>query len=95
MKAATPVPMAFCSAQPTEDLKHHFNAEVSRKDLYETYLLAFKACVQGSQGRGSDGSTTRDKWTALLCGSGRTLQNIPRKKWDFKGVTSYQTAGYP
>ena len=29
-----------------EDLRHSFNAEVSIQDLYETYLPAFKVCVQ-------------------------------------------------
>ena len=29
-----------------EDLRHEFDAKVSRQDLYETYLPAFKACVQ-------------------------------------------------
>ena len=29
-----------------EDLRHSFNAECSTQDLYETYLPAFKACVQ-------------------------------------------------
>ena len=29
-----------------EGMRHYFNAEVSKKDLYETYLPAFKACVQ-------------------------------------------------
>ncbi|MFQ9510631.1 MAG: glycoside hydrolase family 3 protein, partial [Lachnospiraceae bacterium] len=29
-----------------EDLRHGFNAEVTTMDLYETYLPAFKACVQ-------------------------------------------------
>ena len=29
-----------------EDVRHSFNAEVSKQDLYETYLPAFKACVE-------------------------------------------------
>ena len=34
-----------------EGMRHYFNAEVSKKDLYETYLPAFKACVQEGHGR--------------------------------------------
>ena len=29
-----------------EDLRHQFNVDVEKQDLYETYLPAFRACVQ-------------------------------------------------
>ena len=35
--------------------RHHFDARPSERDLYETYLPAFRALVRGGQGRVGDG----------------------------------------
>ena len=67
-----------------EDLRHHFNAEVSRKDLYETYLPAFKACVQEAKVEAVMGAYNRTNGQPC-CGSEELLQNILRKKWGFQG----------
>ena len=67
-----------------EDLRHHFNAEVSKKDLYETYLPAFKACVQEAKVEAVMGAYNRTNGQPC-CGSEELLQNILRKKWGFQG----------
>lgn len=66
-----------------ERLRHEFNALPSKQDLWETYLPAFKALVDA-------------KVEAVMCAYNRTnnepccgntflLQDVLRKKWDFKG----------
>ena len=60
------------------------DAEVSRKDLYETYLPAFKACVQEAKVEAVMGAYNRTNGQPC-CGSEELLQNILRKKWGFQG----------
>lgn len=67
-----------------EDLRHEFNAEVSRQDLYETYLPAFKACVQEAKVEAVMGAYNRTNGEPC-CGSKTLLQDILRKEWGFKG----------
>jgi len=66
-----------------EKLRHGFDAEVSRKDLWETYLPAFHALVDA-------------KVEAVMCAYNRTngeaccgntylLQDVLRDQWGFKG----------
>ena len=74
----------FAVHSGSEDLRHHFNAEVSRKDLYETYLPAFKACVQEAKVEAVMGAYNRTNGQPC-CGSEELLQNILRKKWGFQG----------
>jgi len=67
-----------------EKLRHVFNAEVSPKDLWETYLPAFHALVSDA------------KVEAVMCAYNRTndeaccantylLQDVLRNQWGFKG----------
>jgi beta-glucosidase len=70
-----------------EKLRHNFNAEVSKKDLFETYLPAFKTLVEGGV------ETVMGAYNRTLgepCGgSTYLLKEILRGKWGFKGhVTS-------
>ncbi len=67
-----------------EDLRHEFNAEVSRQDLYETYLPAFKACVQEAKVEAVMGAYNRTNGEPC-CGSKTLLQDILREEWGFKG----------
>lgn len=67
-----------------EDMRHHFNAEVSTQDLYETYLPAFKACVQEAGVEAVMGAYNRTNGKPC-CGSDELLQDILRKKWGFQG----------
>jgi beta-glucosidase len=71
-----------------EDQRHSFNAEVSGQDLYETYLPAFKACVQEAGVEAVMGAYNRTNGEPC-CGSKTLLKDILRGKWGFKGhVTS-------
>lgn len=71
-----------------EDVRHSFNAEVSKQDLYETYLPAFKACVQEAKVETVMGAYNRTNGEAC-CGSKTLLQDILRDEWGFDGhVTS-------
>lgn len=67
-----------------EDVRHSFNAEVSDKDLYETYLPAFKACVQEGGVESVMGAYNRVNGEAA-CASPRLLQKILRDEWGFEG----------
>ncbi|WP_100613317.1 glycoside hydrolase family 3 C-terminal domain-containing protein [Confluentibacter citreus] len=66
-----------------EQVRHEFNAEVSQKDLWETYLPAFKALVNANV-------------ESVMCAYNRTngepccssnylITEVLRNKWDFKG----------
>lgn len=71
-----------------EDVRHSFNAEVSQQDLYETYLPAFKACVQEAGVEAVMGAYNRTNGEPC-CGSKTLLQDILRDDWGFEGhVTS-------
>lgn len=67
-----------------EDLRHRFNAVVSKQDLYETYLPAFKACVQEGKVEAVMGAYNRTNGEPC-CGSPTLLQDILRKEWGFEG----------
>ncbi|MEG0566027.1 MAG: glycoside hydrolase family 3 N-terminal domain-containing protein, partial [Hungatella sp.] len=67
-----------------EDLRHSFNAEVSKQDLYETYLPAFKACVQEGKAEAVMGAYNRMNGEPC-CGSKTLLLDILRKDWGFEG----------
>lgn len=71
-----------------EDIRHSFNAVVSKQDLYETYLPAFKACVEEADVESVMGAYNRTN-EEPCCGSKLLLQDILRQEWGFKGhVTS-------
>lgn len=67
-----------------EDLRHSFNAVVSKQDLRETYLPAFKACVQEGHAEAVMGAYNRTNG-APCCGNKELLQDILRKEWGFQG----------
>ncbi len=67
-----------------EDLRHEFNAEVSAKDLWETYLPAFEACVKEAQVESIMGAYNRTNGEPC-CGSFFLLRDILREQWNFKG----------
>ena len=67
-----------------EGLRHSFDAVVSRQDLYETYLPAFKACVQEAKVEAVMGAYNRTNGEPC-CGSKTLLQAILRKEWGFEG----------
>lgn len=67
-----------------EDLRHEFNAEAGVQDMYETYLPAFKACVQEAGVEAVMGAYNRTNGEPC-CGSKTLLQDILREEWGFKG----------
>ena len=67
---------------PEKD-RHTFNAVVSKKDLFETYLPAFKALVQaGVESVMGAYNRTLDE---ACCASNFLLKDILRGRWHFKG----------
>lgn len=71
-----------------ESERHSFNAEVSEKDLRETYLPAFKELVQEAGVEAVMGAYNRTNGEPC-CGSKTLLSDILRDEWGFKGhVTS-------
>jgi len=67
-----------------EDIRHSFNAVVSRQDLYETYLPAFKACVQEGHVEAVMGAYNCVNGYPC-CGNRQLLIDILRKQWGFEG----------
>ena len=67
-----------------ETLRHGFNAEVSDKDLYETYLWAFKYCVDHADPSAVMGAYNRVNGEAC-CASKTLLENILRGEFGFSG----------
>lgn len=67
-----------------EDLRHRFNAVATKQDMYETYLPAFKACVQEAKVEAVMGAYNRTNGEPC-CGSHTLLQDILRKEWGFEG----------
>lgn len=68
---------------PEKD-RHHFNAVVSKKDLYETYLPAFKKSVKEAKVESIMGAYNRTNGEAC-CASVTLLQKILREEWGFNG----------
>jgi beta-glucosidase len=67
-----------------EPLRHHFNAEVSQRDLRETYLPAFEATVKEGKAWSVMGAYNRTNGEPC-CGSKTLLQDILRDEWGFPG----------
>lgn len=67
-----------------ESLRHEFDAEVSEKDLWETYLPAFEALVKEADVEAVMGAYNRVNGEAC-CGSPTLLVNILRGRWGFAG----------
>jgi beta-glucosidase len=67
-----------------EGLRHEFDAIVSQKDLYETYLPAFEAAVKEAGVEAVMGAYNRTLGEPC-CGSKTLLRDILRGKWGFTG----------
>ncbi|MBN2279150.1 MAG: glycoside hydrolase family 3 C-terminal domain-containing protein [Candidatus Marinimicrobia bacterium] len=67
-----------------EPERHHFDAKVSSKDLFDTYLPAFEALVLEARVYSVMGAYNRLNGEAC-CASKYLLEDILRKKWGFKG----------
>ncbi len=67
-----------------EGIRHSFDARATKQDMYETYLPAFKACVQEGHVEAVMGAYNRTNGMPC-CGNKELLQEILRKEWGFKG----------
>lgn len=67
-----------------EGVRHEFNAVTNNKDLYETYLPAFEACIKEADVESVMGAYNRTNGEPC-CGSEALLVDILRGKWNFKG----------
>ena len=67
-----------------EELRHEFNAVVSKQDLYETYLPAFQAAVEEADVEAVMGAYNRTNGEPC-CGSKTLLTDILRDEWNFEG----------
>ena len=73
-----------------ESLRHSFDAKASKQDMYETYLPAFKACVQEAKVEAVMGAYNRTNGEPC-CGSKTLLQDILRDR--YRLVIDYAKAG--
>lgn len=65
--------------------RHSYDAVVSNRDLWETYLPAFKALVQ--EGNVQEVMCAYNAFEGQpCCGSDRLLMDILRNKWGFRGM---------
>ncbi len=67
-----------------EALRHEFNAVASKKDMEETYLPAFRACVQEGGVEAVMGAYNRTNGEPC-CGSRTLIRDILRGEWGFEG----------
>ncbi len=67
-----------------EALRHQFDAVVSDKDLYETYLWAFKYCIDNADPSAVMGAYNRTNGEPC-CASERLLKDILYGEFGFKG----------
>lgn len=81
---ATPKHFAVHSG-PEAD-RHHFDAQASDQDLWETYLPAFEACFLEGKAYSVMGAYNRFRGESCSA-SQLLLMDILRGKWGFKGYT--------
>jgi beta-glucosidase len=67
-----------------EKVRHEFDAVVTEKDLWETYLPAFEDCVTEANVESVMGAYNRTNGEPC-CGSYTLLRDILRGKWKFEG----------
>lgn len=67
-----------------EAVRHEFNAEASKHDMYDTYLYAFKRCVKDAKVEAVMGAYNRVNGEPA-CGSKTLLKDILRDEWGFEG----------
>jgi beta-glucosidase len=77
-------PKHFAVHSGPEGLRHSFDAQVSLKDLRETYLPAFHACIVEAKARSIMGAYNRTNGEPC-CASPTLLVEILRGEWAFDG----------
>ncbi len=77
-------PKHYIAYSGLESERHFFDAKVSNKDLWETYMPAFEACIIEGQAEAIMGAYNRVNGE-LCCASKFLLKEVLRDKWGFKG----------
>lgn len=67
-----------------EEMRHYFDAKVSMKDMWETYLPAFEACVREAKVESVMGAYNRTNGEPC-CAHGYLMDEVLRGKWKFQG----------
>lgn len=67
-----------------EEMRHYFDAKADLKEMWETYLPAFEACVKEAQVEAVMGAYNRTNGEPC-CAHGYLMEDVLRGKWDFKG----------
>ena len=67
-----------------EGLRHEFDAKVSEKDMWETYLPAFEKLVMEAKVEAVMGAYNRTNGEPC-CGSNTLIRDILRGQWEFEG----------
>ncbi|MHA1791901.1 MAG: glycoside hydrolase family 3 C-terminal domain-containing protein [Promethearchaeota archaeon] len=77
-------PKHFAVHSGPEKSRHHFNVDVSLKDLHETYLPAFRMSIVEGKAESIMGAYNR-LFGVPCCASELLLEKLLRKSWGFKG----------
>lgn len=77
-------PKHFAVHSGPEQIRAQFNVQPSERDLWETYLPAFEACVREGGAASVMGAYNRLNGDPC-CASPRLLQQILRDQWGFEG----------
>ena len=77
-------PKHFAVHSGPESVRHHFDARIGERDLRETYLPAFEACVKEGGAVSVMGAYNRVNGEPA-CASPTLLQKILREEWGFGG----------
>lgn len=77
-------PKHFAVHSGPENLRHEFDAQIDTRDLWQTYLPAFEACVKEGQAASVMGAYNRTNGEPC-CASVTLLQKILREQWGFEG----------
>ncbi|HSJ53918.1 MAG TPA: glycoside hydrolase family 3 N-terminal domain-containing protein, partial [Anaerolineae bacterium] len=77
-------PKHFAAHSGPEATRHHFDARVDERDLRDTYLPAFEACVREGHAASVMGAYNRLNGEPC-CASPTLLETILRGEWGFQG----------
>lgn len=77
-------PKHFAVHSGPESTRHSFDARVSEREMRETYLPHFEACIREGKAYSIMGAYNRTNGE-VCCGSETLLQKILRDEWGFEG----------
>jgi beta-glucosidase len=77
-------PKHFAVHSGPEHERHHFDARIDARNLWDTYLPAFEACIKEARAASVMGAYNRTNGEPC-CASHTLLEEILRQKWGFEG----------